>query len=656
MASTRRLAAIMFTDMVGFTQGAQQDERATLTRLSEQEDLVRPVVHDHSGRVVKSTGDGLMVEFPSALKATECAVSIQEALHDRNRTASGTPIELRIGIHLGDVEQRGEDLFGDAVNLAARVQPTAEAGGIAISQQVFDQVRNKVPFRFEPLAPQALKGVQIPLTIFRVVLPWQATSGRGGGERTAGGRLAVLPFTNISPDPRDAYFSDGLTEEVISVLSELRELRVIGRTSVDPYKSGGRPLAQVGQELGVEWVLQGSVRKDGSRLRFTAQLIEVRSQETVWNGKFDRELVDLFALQSELARQVADALQLRLLSDESDRLDRRRPPRPESYVEYLQGRTSLRRLSQESLQAAAGHFRTAIELDDRNAPAYAGLAEAESLLGGVYRVKPRAVFRAETRQLVARALALDPDLSEALTMRATDFWDDYNFADALREIRRAVTLNPSYAGAHVYYGSLLADVGRPTEALQEYAIAEQLDPLATLVLGEATALLTFLGRFDEAAPKLARLGQVEQEGILFHDRQGQLALARGDVAGYRGALAWFEERFPTSPELTTAHAIVQIRSGHPEAARELLREAEALPVEQQPTGSISSAYAALGDLDACLLWVERSIATSRFSPRSWLYDRSRAAVRADPRFEAVLRRLGIEYPASGDGVGGSRPN
>jgi len=632
----------MFTDMVGFTHGAQLDERGTLGRLAEQEALVRPLVDDHQGRVVKSTGDGLLVEFPSALKATECAMTIQSRLHDRNLRAAGAPIELRIGIHLGDVEQRGEDILGDAVNLAARVQPTADAGGIAISQQVYDQVRNKVTARFEPLTPRSLKGVEVPVTIFRVLLPWQAA---GPGTPTApsrSGRLAVLPFSNISPDPKDAYFSDGLTEEVISVLSELPDLRVIARASADHYRSSSKPVAEVAAELGVQWVLVGSVRKDGSRLRFTAQLVESSSQDQIWAGKYDRELTDVFAIQSELARQVADALQLKLIGGAAQRIEGRRTPSPESYLEYLQGRASLRDLSRENLMNAKAHFERAIELDERNAPAVAGLAESIDFLAQVYETDSRARSKAEARRLAARALEMNPDLAEPRTIVASNMADDYEYGRAEAELRRAIQNNPSYSGAHLYLGAILADVGRPEEALAEYAIAEQLDPLSALTLAESVSLLVYLRRLDEARTKLRRLGEVENEGMLFQDRRGLLALTEGDLDEYLAGVHWFEPRFPGRPEFSVAYAVYELELKHTERARARIADAEAAPVTVRPASGIADFYARLGDLDRCFEWLNRAIDDRRFAPRSWLYEPSKEGVRRDPRWSQIRQRIHLD--------------
>ncbi len=373
----------MFTDMVGSTALAQTNETEALRLRDEQEAIVRPLFATHQGRAIKSMGDGFLAEFDSALRAVECAIDIQQRLHERNARPGLSPIQLRIGIHLGDVEARGADIFGDSVNVASRIEPLAEPGGICVTEPVFGQVRNKIPNRLEKLAPQVLRNVRFPVEVYRVILFREAAVSPAANLGPTG--LAVLPFTNISPDVKDEYFADGLTEELITVLSQLRGLRVIARTSVMPYRAPSKGVTQIGAELGVSWVLEGSVRKAGNRLRITAQLIDVASQGHVWANSYDRELDDVFALQSEMAKQVAEALKLKLLSRDEARLDQRSPPRPESYLEYLQGRTSLRGFTETEMRAAKEHFERAIALDGRNAAAHAGLADLHRLLGSMYR-------------------------------------------------------------------------------------------------------------------------------------------------------------------------------------------------------------------------------------------------------------------------------
>ena len=275
----------MFTDMFGSTASAQANEVESLKLRDEQADLVRPIFSAHRGREIKSMGDGFLVEFDSALHAVQCAIDVQQHLRERNSQPGAVPIQLRIGIHLGDVEHRESDIFGDAVNIASRIESTSDPGGLSISSQVFEQVRNKISNRLESLPPTTLKGVQMPIKVYRVVLPWTGPDASTGDGPSG---LAVLPFTNISPEQRDEYIADGLTEELITVLSQLRDLRIISRTSVMLYKATPKSATQIGAELGVSSLLEGSVRKAGNHLRITAQLIDTRSDRHLWSQTFDR--------------------------------------------------------------------------------------------------------------------------------------------------------------------------------------------------------------------------------------------------------------------------------------------------------------------------------------------------------------------------------
>ncbi|HLN51210.1 MAG: adenylate/guanylate cyclase domain-containing protein [Thermoplasmata archaeon] len=639
MASTRRLAAIMFTDMVGSTALAQTDETGALRLRDEQEALVRPLFATHQGRAIKSMGDGFLAEFDSALRAVECAIDIQQRLQERNSRAGLSPITLRIGIHLGDVEVRGADIFGDSVNVASRIEPLAEAGGICVTEAVFAQVRNKIPNRLEKLAPQILKNVRFPVEVYRVILSREAGESPSANSGPTG--LAVLPFTNISPDAKDEYFADGLTEELITVLSQLRNLRVIARTSVMPYKATSKGVSQIGAELGVSSVLEGSVRKAGNRLRITAQLIDVASQGHVWANSYDRELDDVFALQSEMAKQVAEALKLKLLSRDEARLDQRTPPRPESYLEYLQGRTSLRGFTETEMRAAQEHFERAIALDDRNAAAHAGLSDLHRLLGGTYHHLPQAEWEALSRQHASRGIELDPNLAEAHASLGLILWDDYDFASAEKELQLAIALNPSFAWARMWYANLLSDQLRTEEALREQALAEQLDPLSSLLLSSRVHLLIYLRRLDEAEDRLEKLGRVENFGILYHDCRFSLAMARGDMEETRKEIDRLGELLPGRPEIVTANAVYYATIGEGGRARELLQSIEGLPEPVRPDTQIAGVYARLGDLDATFRWLELAVRARKMGIQFWRLEPFFARVRNDPRFQVLLKKMNL---------------
>ncbi len=629
----------MFTDMVGYTAAAQVDEKATLALRNEQEAIVRPLLTKFQGRKVKSTGDGLLVEFDSSLKATECAISIQRKLHERNERAGATPINLRIGIHLGDVEQQGADIFGDAVNIASRIQPVAEPGGICVSNAVHEQVWNKISDRLEKLPPTALKGLRVPMDLYRVVLPW---TGPGTQSETPGPTgIAILPFTNISPDPKDEYFADGLTEELITVLSQLRELPVIARTSVMQYKSTTKAVSQIGTELGVATLLEGSVRKAGNRLRITAQLIDVATQRHLWANSYDRELDDVFAIQTEIARQVSEALKIELRPAEAERLEARRSVGPDSYLAYLKGRAFLHGSSKASLEEAKGQFELAISLDSDNAVAHAGLATVMFLLGIWYTEVSQTEWEKTVRRLVDRAIKLDPDLAEAHQVLAILHWRANEFSDMEKELRVALTLDPSYALAHNRLAQCLQMKVRIDEALVEFTLAEAADPLWVNNLAMFAITLIWLGRLDEALLKIQKIGELQSAGRSYHGMLASYYLARSELAQCLCELERAEELEVEPRFKPILRAQYYALSGEKEKARALLRREETMPQFGQTSTSIAQIYAELGELDECFGWLDKAflahnlpIAGFRLSPRL-------EHVRSDPRFQGLLKRMNL---------------
>jgi TolB-like protein len=341
----RRLAAIMFTDMVGYSAIAQRNEALALDLLEEHRRLLREIFPKHQGLEVKTTGDGFLVEFASALEAARCAVEIQDALTSRNAAAPAERrLLIRIGIHVGDVVRRGQDVFGDGVNIAARIEPLAEPGGICVSQQVYDQIRNKIENPLIRFGVGELKNIQVPVVVYKLglsgaavapMLPrlaflwrqrrtrrwalgllvvvfagwagwqgWRWVSGPRAGEAS----IAVLPFVNMSSDKENEYLCDGLSEELISALTEMKGLRVAARTSAFAYKNKSEDIQRIGEQLRVRTILEGSVRRAGNQVRITAQLVNVSDGYHIWSATYERQATDLLALQTEVARRVIDAL------------------------------------------------------------------------------------------------------------------------------------------------------------------------------------------------------------------------------------------------------------------------------------------------------------------------------------------------------------
>ncbi len=528
----------MFTDIVGYSAVTQRDESLALRLLSEQKRIVRPLVPAFEGRVVETIGDAFFVEFPSALQAALCAAEIQKTLHHRNATAApGEEIRLRIGLHVGDVVHSGANVHGDGVNIAARVQQVALPGGICLSEDVARQVQNKIPYKLLKLGRGDLKNIRLPVDIYCVLLPWEKRSsgiteragfllGRRKTRRTlllAGAglvvaaaalwiafnapappapadRIAVLPFVNISADQGDEYFADGLTEELISNLSKIRDMNVIARTSVFKYKNAGVDIAEIGRALMVGSILEGSVRKNGNTALITVNLTDVATQKNIWSQDYTREITDVFAVQADISMRVAEKLKITMLSGDEEKLRQRGTEHPDAFRYYLLGREAFNQRTEGSILSAIGYFNSAVSHDTSFALAYAGLADCYTLIGGAgYTSMPRDSAVGSAIRMARRALALDPSLAEAhASLAYVQFRLEWDFAGAEAGFRRAIELKPGYAKAYEWYGLLLALRLRLDEALAAMRKAEDLDPLSTSVSTGVGRVLFFKGLHAES--------------------------------------------------------------------------------------------------------------------------------------------------------------
>jgi adenylate cyclase len=633
----------MFTDTVGFTTAAQADEAAALRSLEEQGRIVRPLFSQYNGRDVKSTGDGFLVEFDSALHAVECAVAIANALRERNARPGVLPIQLRIGVHLGDVEERQGDIFGDAVNIAARIEPLASPGGICISGPVFDQVRNKLPFRFDRLPPTPLKHVRTPVDVYRV-MPAESVDAALASSPERRHRLAVLPLANISPDPKDEYFADGLTEELISAVSKIRGLRVIARTSVNQYKAASKPVSQIGAELDVASVLEGSVRKAGNRLRITLQLVDVQSQEPLWANSYDRELDDVFRVQSEIAEETAKGLRVELVGPERATLGNAPTTNMAAYTLYLQGLQAAHRLGVESIRDSIGIFEEVLRLDPQFSLAHSALANSYLYLVGSH-LSPAEAFPPAALH-VARALELDPNSSDAHTARGNlALQHEHDWARADEELRRAIALNPSNAEAHWWRGILFRALQRFPEAEEEMRRVIELDPLwEAAYMGLVQVHVN--ARAYETAERLIR------ERLRIHPESAQFRLFLAAVLVFAGRhdegraeldrlRASAPEAF-TSPAISESAAILRARIGEPEEALRLAGELEATSRSKYVSEiRIAACYAAAGRKDAAIESIARDFATGGGSIWFFYIDPITEPLRDDPRFQEMVRQQGL---------------
>jgi TolB-like protein len=501
----RRLRAILAADVVGYSRLTGIDEEGTYFRLREHLHVVfDPSVAEHRGRIVKTTGDGVLVEFGSVVDALRCALNIQRGMAERNKDLSPDErIEFRIGINVGDIILDSGDIFGDGVNVAARLEGAAEPGGICLSDDAQRQLRGKLDVALEDAGEQQLKNIALPVRVYRVRPGGAAATPRPALALPDKPSIAVLAFQNLSSDPEQEYFADGIVEDVTTALSRFRNLFVISRNSSFTYKGHAVDIKHVGRELGVRYLLEGSVRKAANRVRITAQLIDAASGAHLWADRFDGALVDIFELQDQVTERVVGAIAPRLEQAEVERAKRKPTGNLDAYDYYLRGQASIHPWSREGHEEALRLFYRAIELDPRFASAYAMAAWCR--VQGKVRgwMQDRAQEIAETARLARRAAALSQD--DAVALSAAGFALAYvvdDLATGVALIDRAVALNPNIAWARLYSGWARVRLGHPDVAIEHFARAMRLSPLDPLIadVQAATAHAHFFaGRYEEAA-------------------------------------------------------------------------------------------------------------------------------------------------------------
>jgi TolB-like protein/class 3 adenylate cyclase len=533
MTASRRLAAILAANVAGYSRLMGADEEGTLERLKAlRRELVDPKIAEHRGRIVKTTGDGLLVEFASVVDAVRCAVAVQQAMPERDTGLTAERrIELRIGINLGDVIVEGDDLYGDGVNIAARIEALADAGGVFISNTVHDHVRDRLPFVFEDLGEQQVRNITRPVRVYRVGptlthpdadapgSPLSRTAGEGAErqrrEAGEGGAaplalpdkpsIAVLPFANMSGDPEQEYFVDGMVEEIITALSRIRWLFVIARNSSFTYKGQAIDVRRVGRELGVRYVLEGSVRKGGGRVRITAQLIEAETGAHLWADRFDGSLEDVFELQEQVATGVAGVIEPALQAAETARSANRQRSDLTAYDLYLRAYAMFFASHQRQIRQTLALLEEAIARDSQYGPALGFAAQCCMHLATDASAPDRDATRQKGIDFGHRALEVarnDPGVLADAAYALACFGEDINAMIVL--VDRALAFNPSYARGWHNSGFLRLWAGQTDLAIEHAGRALRLSPRAqargsSWLIGAA---LFFSRRFEEAAPRL----------------------------------------------------------------------------------------------------------------------------------------------------------
>ncbi len=492
MSQSRQLAAIMFTDIVGYTALMGKDEKNAFRLLHQNRGLQKPIIEEFKGRWIKELGDGVMASFKTVSDAVNAAVKIQESCNTLK------DFQLRIGIHLGEVVFENDDVFGDGVNIAARIQAATQPGCIFISETVHHNVSNKNDFRSRFVKETSLKNVEQPVRMYQVLF---AGSEIIETEKSAGtvdeNSIAVLPFANMSSDPEQEYFSDGITEEIINVLAQVPVLKVIGRTSSFAFKGKNLDLKEIGKKLMVTHILEGSVRRAGTKLRITAQLIKVSDGFHLYSEKFDRELEDIFAIQDEISRDILKAIKITLLGEEKEAVLKKYTENVDAYELYLKGRYHFNKLSPNDFLKAIQYFQAAIDIDPTYAIAYADMGTcywdmAYTLWAPGEQIIPKA------RSAINKGLELDPESDVCHVAKGRfSLWSEWDFEQAGRELEKGIQINPNNVEGLRQLGVLNVLQGNYKKGHKYYNKAEDLDPLSLLGLTYIGTQRWFGGFFDK---------------------------------------------------------------------------------------------------------------------------------------------------------------
>jgi adenylate cyclase len=612
----RRLSAILAVDVVGYSRLMGLDEGGTLSALkTHRRELVDGKIAEHQGRIVKLTGDGMLVEFQSVVNAVACATDIQRRMQERNADVQEERrIEFRIGINLGDIIFDDDDIYGDGVNVAARIESIARPGGIAISGTVRDHLGKNLDLDFEDTGEHELKNIDRPVRVYHVALaaPFSfennaitASPERREKEKPS---IAVLPFTNMSGDPEQEYFSDGITEDIITDLSKISGLHVLARNTVFTYK--GRPVKvqQVARELGVKFVLEGSVRKAGQRVRITGQLIDGADGGHVWADRYDRELTDIFAIQDEITHTIVDQLKVKLLPAEKKAIKAAPTENVEAYTYYLRGREFFHRTSKTYYVLAKRMFGKAIELDPLYARAYAGIADCDSFLFLNYHEK---VSLESILANSGKALDIESGLAEAHASRGLALSVGQRYEEAEKAFEKSIASDPNLFEAHYFYARACYAQGKLKQAAHHYERAAEIKP------DDYQSVLLLMQVYHS-------LGRPEDERDA----------ARRGVGRAERELA----KYPENPRPAYLGAYALAVLGETERAKEWCARALAIDPDDLLTQYNTACLCCyFGELDRALDLLERLLPHANHETKAWVkQDSDFAPLHEHPRWQRVL--------------------
>lgn len=638
----RQLAAIMFTDMIGYTALMQENEQQANEKRDRHRAVLQKSVREHQGKILQYYGDGTLIIFGSAIEAVNAAVDIQTELQSKPK------ISLRVGIHTGDIVYSDDGIFGDGVNVASRIEGLSVSGSVLISEKVHDEIRNHPEFDAKSLGIFNLKNVKGPMEVFAIANEGLSVPSfkeikdkNGAADKT----IAVLPFVNMSADPDNEYFSDGITEELLNALTKVDGLLVISRSSSFAFKGKNEDVRKIGQQLGVNTVLEGSVRKAGNKVRITAQLVNAVDGYHLWSEVYDRKLEDIFEVQDEIARTITNKLREKLTTEGSkESLVKPATENIEAYNLYLKGLFYWNKWTPEDRKKAIKIYEEAIEKEPNFALPYSGLANCYSILGSTSQMDSKIVFP-KAKKAALKALELDNNLMEAyLALATVKLYYDWDDAAANELIQKALKLNPGAAVAHQNYALYLLLTGYLTgklkEAIKESELAVQLDPLSmpnNLFLG---TVYFFNQQYDNALQQYDKILELDPRFRAALESKGWVYSAKGD---WEKAIKYFKEyqKLTNSPlKGISGMGYAYAKAGQIGKAKEILNkleERESLEKDVSISWNIAMIYMGLQDYDKVFYYLERvTLERATVDRFGFMFFKSHPLfedVRKDARFE-----------------------
>ncbi|HET9744083.1 MAG TPA: tetratricopeptide repeat protein [Chitinophagaceae bacterium] len=609
----RQLAAILFADMTGYTALMQENEHLARSKRKRFKDVLEATIQQHDGKILQYYGDGSLSIFNSAINSVNCAISIQQQLQ------LDPKVDLRIGIHTGDVVIEEESVYGDGVNLASRIESMGVPGAVFISGKVYDEIKNHDKIKTQELGYFELKNVKDPVRIYAIsnegiIVP--AKHELQGKTKQPVNRLAVLPFVNMSADPENEYFSDGITEELLNALTRVDGLQVTSRTSAFSFKGKHDDIREIGRKLNVDKILEGSVRKAGNRVRITAQLINAADGYHIWSENYDRNLDDIFEVQDEISSIIANRLRENLsLTKQGEHLVKASTKNVEAYTLYLKGMHFYNKLTPPDYYKAIEFFEEAIRLEPNYAQAYALIASAYAYLGVTGQAQPEKAFEI-VRNYSEKALQLDDSIAESHVAKATmHLMYDNNWQAGYDLLQTAIRLNPASTAAYEMLAMYHVFTGNIPEAVKVMEHASQIDPLSPQANHFLAEMYLFADRYDDAITVADKLLEINPQMRIAIETKGWCMGMKGD---WQTALEYFKEvhrltNHPLKGLSPLGYAYAKL--GQTDKALEIIARIEQRQREEPDVivdGDLMIIWWAMGDIDKVLYYFGKSIG-KRFS-------------------------------------------